>query len=109
MPCTCSPVSAPGAKRHSVTRTRSLSTCTVATACGSLLIGDPCRSSQVLWKISENTTYRIGRGLPQAADGGVGHHLRQIGEQVAIPMPLGHQLGGLLGAVATGRALATAL
>jgi hypothetical protein len=69
----------------------------VGTACGSLR------------KVLEHGQHRIGRGLAEAADGGVCHHLGQVGEQVGVPVAGAHELHGLLRAVAAGRALAAAL
>src|SRR5260221_11146223 len=52
---------------------------------------------------------RVRCRLAEAADGGVGHRDRQLFEQILVPLLRFHQLRGLRGADAAGRALAARL
>ena len=63
---------------------------------------------QILAEILEHAAQRIGRRLAEAADRGVAHRGGQLVQQRLVPRPGCHQLDGLLGADAAGRALAAA-
>ena len=66
------------------------------------------RFRQFLGEIFQHAEQRIRRRLAEAADRGVAHRGRQLGQQRRVPRALRHQLDGLLGADAAGRALAAA-
>ena len=63
-------------------------------------------SPHLFGEIAQHQIEGVGRGLAQTADGGVAHHLRQLGQQRRVPHRLRHQRSGLGRAHAAGRALA---
>ncbi len=65
-------------------------------------------SRHLVSKIGLHAAHRVGRRLSEAADGGVGHDLIQVFERGVIPLRSLHELRGLAGADAAGRALAAA-
>src|SRR5687768_14189319 len=65
--------------------------------------------SDLVRKVLRDAANGIGGGLPEAADGGIGHRDRQLFQQLAVPPGLLHQVRGLHGADAAGRALAAGL
>src|SRR5437868_3749560 len=67
------------------------------------------RFAQVIGKIFQNTQERVRRRLAEAANRGVAHGGGKLGQQRRIPRPLLHQLHGLFGADAAGRALPATL
>src|SRR5262245_23908512 len=67
------------------------------------------RLAQLLGKIFQHAQQRVGRRLAEAADRGVAHGVRELGQQRLIPGAGCHQLGGLLGSRPAGRALAATL
>src|SRR5262245_47510617 len=69
----------------------------------------PERLAQLLGKILQHAQQWVGRRLAEAADRGVAHSVRELGQQRLIPGAGCHQLGGLLGSRPAGRALAAAL
>src|SRR6476659_2339652 len=66
------------------------------------------RLGQIVAEVLEYAREGIGRSLPESADRGVAHRGGQLVQQRLIPWPGCHQLDGLFGSGAAGRALAAA-
>src|SRR5579885_165725 len=66
-------------------------------------------SLEFLRKIFYRTSQGVGRRLAQTADGGVDYHLRELLQQIEVPVLPLHQFHRLGGAHPAGRALATGL
>src|SRR6476619_4010053 len=64
------------------------------------------RLGEFIWEIFQHAQQRVGCRLPEAADRGVAHQGRQLGQERRVPRTALHQLGGLLAADPAGRALA---
>src|ERR1700734_2282833 len=62
-------------------------------------------SAQLVRKVFEDAIDRVRGSLPQAADGGIAHDLRQIRQQRLIPMVMDDECAGFGGADAAGGAL----
>src|SRR6185295_16648087 len=65
--------------------------------------------SDLVREMLRDAANRIGRRLAEAADRGVGHRDRQLFQQSRVPPGRFHQVRGLGGADAAGRALAAGL
>src|SRR5688572_20685269 len=65
--------------------------------------------SDLVREMLRDATNGIGRGLPQAADRGIGHRDRELLEELVVPLLRLHQRRGLRGAHAARRALAARL
>src|SRR4051812_38715143 len=67
------------------------------------------RSGDFMGEVLLDAANGVGRGLAEAADRRVAHHLRQVGEGGVVPARCFHQRSGLFGADTAWRALPAAL